>query len=1558
MPRISRNFIAGKMNKIIDQRLLPEGEYIDAMNIRMGSTENSELGVIENTKGNSALTTLSYIDGTLLSINAVCIGAIEDNANDLIYWFVHDPAFPVGSTGKLDLIVSFNVSTNILTYHVISIDNGGGVNTTLNFNPTYLINGVNILGPLLFFTEDYNQPRFINTSRNYANPIGNIDQITDEQLLVIKKPPTQSPTVQPIVTNGQQNFMDTRFLCFAYRYRYIDGEYSATSQWSQVAFIPNPFSFTIDNMLNNGMTNSCNTAVITYNSGGPLVVGIDLLFKQSQNNIIKVIEKLDKANLGIPNNTQRQYVFNNSKIFTLLSSTEILRLYDNVPRLAKAQTIMGNRLMYGNYVEGYNLIDKDGVPIKLEYSTNLITEQIGISTLIDSQGDGSFYIDYPISIPNGVSYIDLAGKDLLAGSSISVKFTISHSAFSGDTPYPTETTDAIGLDFSFFLVNDYTSVYQMASSPEFQAAIGTIANILPVYSPTPGVSTSCDGTTFTDNVNCVLPNNLDALQKVASGISAVNQPINIITSPASTTIGFQFVAMKYVDNPASPTKTVYEYYGISFTSAIFQEIGNPQSLHSNRGYEIGIVYMDEFNRSTNALVSPNNTEYVPCGYSPNQNSIQVVIPPTQIAPYWAKRYKFVIKPDTEGYEVIYTNLFFADPDTNEVWFFLEGENTKKVEVGDRLIVKSDTSGPVLSCAYATVLDKASKAADFITPAQGGSVLAGVYMKINPTSFSAVSDPNAIVAPGRKQEYASVGGNYDFLKYPMNTYMGAGFDPLHPLWEYEDYSVPAGSRIVFDWDWDRGGTGSACEHRGYLFQKTFIASRDYDNMLDWFVGDNIASTFDTGFSKDNDTKIEYIPIVAPITSKNSSICYVQFDRNAVTNQLTIQYSTGKSCTGIFNSTGRRYYITVTNSVYRSLNNIIFETEPLDALPDTFYENNLSFEIDAYGNHMGNVQNQDIATTTPAIVNTEFFNCFAFGNGAESYKIRDSIIGRGFSLGERVTSVSEQNFMEADRFADITYSGVYNAESNINKLNEFNLGLLNYKNLETSFGDIFVLDGRQTDVLVLQEDKISYVLADKNLLSDSTGGGAITSVPEVLGTQIARTEKYGISFNPESYVQWGANRYFTDVKRGAVIQLIGDSYSNEQIKVISEANMRTWFRDEFIASFNTQKLGAFDPYMNEYVLSTNNTNLPIAEKCIDCGISQTVNLYQPTALVETDYSYCVTLGQVVGDTTISWVQQFNSGGDFKVTIEYNGSVYVSPWDSASGSYTFNKDNILVEKVYITVTYTSLSLVLDIIADCPIRNTLNIVEVVLTSNVDNGQDIHTQYRYEFGSFIGPLQSNLVTFASGSSNPLVSRYNIVSGYVGTGSFPPADSGMTLISNKIPPDTFDFNTVNDKFKYLRSTTFYPNTSVGITDLLNAALLALPNYGGGNTFYSEFTVPDGVNNDYLYLIWDFRNSLPIELCYSITEVAEPRKDVCCECTNCDTECVTVSIENLSSTENCEVYFPLGQSVTCGGETTGPISIELTPSEVLSVCLSNDIVNGFEYSIVSGNAIVTITSCGC
>ena len=169
MAKIQKNFIKGRMNKSVDERLVPQGEYIDALNVRLGSTEGTEIGAVENSKGNDLIAQLNF-NGQPLSSGAKCIGAYEDGANETIYWFIHDSTFGIISpTGKLDLIVSFNTVTQTLIYHVISVSKGGlsPTETVLNFNEKYLITGVNFIDGLLFWTDYYNAPRFININLNY-----------------------------------------------------------------------------------------------------------------------------------------------------------------------------------------------------------------------------------------------------------------------------------------------------------------------------------------------------------------------------------------------------------------------------------------------------------------------------------------------------------------------------------------------------------------------------------------------------------------------------------------------------------------------------------------------------------------------------------------------------------------------------------------------------------------------------------------------------------------------------------------------------------------------------------------------------------------------------------------------------------------------------------------------------------------------------------------------------------------------------------------------------------------------------------------------------------------------------------------------------------------------------------------------------------------------------------------------------------------------------------------------------------------------------------------------
>jgi hypothetical protein len=1473
MPKFTRNFTAGKMNKTFDERVVPNGEYIDAMNIRMGSTENSEFGVIENTKGNVSLTILKF-QGTQLSVDARCIGAYEDGSIETIYWFVHDPSFPLSNTGKLDLIVSFNTNTFSLTYHVITIDNGGGVDTTLNFDPQYLITGVNKIEDLLFFTDNYNAPRSINVTRNYAIPSGAplIDAgsttgqaLLEESLLVIKKPPLEAPTVQLINTIGEQNFLEERFISFAYRYLYADGQYSATSQWSDIAFSPNGFELTVEAYLNEGMINSFNTCKVTYYTGNSLVLGIDLLFKQSESNIIKIIEKQNKADLGIPNNTTKTLTFDNSKIFTVLPEAELLRLYDNVPRFAKAQTLMGNRLMYGNYIEGYDLVSLNGQPLQLTYEANLMQDEVGTKALISSAEDSVYTIDGNHTVTNSVLRIDFANlipyvSNLIAGATIQVNLDFTHHSYTGGTQ-PTTQTGTITIPSTFTLASSYLNPFDLSQSVEFKDWIGTLANILPVYDPIPANPTSCDGGTLTDIFNCSVPiNQASGWEKRASGITAIGQPIKIIATnvpPNDTYIDLQLVAMQYEDIN-NLGNFAYEYYSITDSTVIFNRLGNARSLHSNRGYEIGIVYMDDFLRSSTALVSPYNIVYTPCSSSADKNSIQVTIPISQVAPYWATRYKFVIKPDQEGYQTVYSTLVVQDGD-NLVWFLLEGENMQKVEVGDRLIVKKDSSGPTQECLYTTVLEKISKAKSTTFP------IAGVYMRLEAGNFSSTVPPIPMVSDFEEQE----SDDKDYITRVYNNW----FDPVTLV----NYDIPQGSVIELLFYTYRQKYGGCTKRETNAAQTwlSFTANANYNDLVGWWTANQsaIMSSITAMVAADNVSMgaptfqgFYTHPSYPTCTGTGDSIL-IAIGTDASGGQY-MKMCGADACS--FKKAWAKLGFRLTRSNVEPA--FIFETLPIDALPDVFFENNLSLGITPLGEHKGTLQDQNFALGQPAVIDTGFFNCFSFGNGVESYKVRDSIVGREFNLGERVTSVSAQDYKEAHRFSDITYSGIYHPESNLNKLNEFNLGLLNYKYLESSFGYIYVLDGRETDVLCLQEDKVSYVLAGKNLLSDAGAGRALTAVPEVLGTQIARTEKYGISHNPESYVQWGADRYFTDTKKGAVIHIQGDSMQSDQLRVVSEFGMRAWFRDEFINSQTTQKLGGYDPYMNEYVLTSNDIQVPSIIECIGCGQINSFNIDnvdKPERII----SYCIKLNNCIADgnivlTTFDIALLIPSSGLITLDVTYDGT---TTSNSINGNGTisvpYSVNNPLVLELQIVITIAPNAIVtFNVDNQCQDCTEIFLVEVVITDGSNAGMFIHNQYNYTDTTipYSSPLQSNQVTFSLPSSNPLVSYYNIDAGFWGQGSFPYPGVDTNVYTNKIGIDDFVFTDPPSKFLYHTNNVFYANNPIDITTLISVATDITPLTQSGTQWKGTFTTPTLQN--FLYLIWDLRQSTAVELCFSEAEV--------------------------------------------------------------------------------------------
>jgi len=1516
MPKIQKNFIKGRMNKSVDERLVPQGEYIDALNVRLGSTEGTEIGAVENSKGNELLVQVLF-QNQALSNQAKCIGAFEDGANETIYWFIHDENNLNSSTEKVDLIVSYNVRTFALTYHVIST-------SILNFDKDYLINGVNLIGDLLFFTDNLNPPRKINITRSYLQPDVNttVDQITEQDIGVILAPPLNAPTIQQFKVGGGENYMEEILLSFAYRWQYEDGEYSAMSPFSEYAFTPGPFNFDYSNYNQEGMRNIFNSGSVNFDTGGRNVKDIDVIFKFSTSQSVNVIERFNKVNEGWLDNVEQSITFTNKKIYTTLPEEQLLRLYDNVPLKAQAQTIMGNRLMYGNYVDGYDIVNKDGADIYLDYDLELISESLSSDEITGSLSNFTYSIDGSNSVNNATATIDFGGDNVILeeGAQIGVDFSFISAGFTGDPSYPdgSEPENEFVETFLFVLQQDYSSVYEMAISPEFIAAVQEFVPI--ADNPCIGnpAGTGDQGTSLTDIFVCGAVAK-SGFSKVGFGLTSSPQGILIGASQGSTEISFTLPAIKFqeFDQTVTPPVAVvpeviaYEYLQCVSATGLYSQSSSKESLHSNRDYEIGVVYMDEYGRSSTALVDTDNTVFVPCDKSIEKNSIRVTM--NSYPPYWATKYKFVIKESKGLYRTIYSNIFFREEETGDAYYLLDGDNRDKVKDNSVLYIKSDTNGPVLNCASTKVLGFGSEAEDFLCKKDAdGNVIegtcgqpTGTYMKLKPSNFAANKPPNAFI-----ERSGGDGDDYPIVAVSVSL---ENPDAVGGGDEFIDIDIPAGSLIRIAFDANRRSRGSKCGGRKYVYDKNFVASTDYDNLHSFIIGDRIDLT--SGITSGSDDTINVVNQYDDIKGfadfsvrGSNGQSYVGFQRQDANsadgrpnnNNLFFWWSPGTPKCGSPDKRGS--YAAVGIQIERASTLTVFETEPLEANDELYYENNQTFDIEN-GYHMSGTGDfdQDQSASLPAVVDLSFFNCYTFGNGVEENFVLSGLTKPYIQLGEKVTSVSEEQYQQANRFADITYSGVFNQETNLNKLNQFNLALSNFKTLETAYGPIRKMHARQTDILTLQEDKISYVLVGKNLLSDAAAGGAITSVPEVLGTQLARIEEYGISSNPESFTSYGYDVFFTDAKRSSVIQLKGGSAKTDQLGVISQVGMRSWFRDLFTSSFETQKLGGFDPYMNEYVLSSNTSVIPQAPIERACGYTLSLqDTFNP-------YEIAVNLTTIIGDVQFD----YNVTGQVNIAIEYNGIEVVNQDVSGVGFVTFtkNQNNPTNANVVITPLEES-TYVIDF--NCPQAETITVKEIVINFSGDASLTTTTRYRWQLGVDTSPYSTNVVVLEEDG----VSLFSQSTGQSSFGALPPEGATVIMESRQNPGQTYEFDSSTDKFKYFASNSNF--NEVDIPALLPFLNTATPITGGPENYQASFNYTFSAT-DYLYLVWDLREPTPITLCYDDSSPT----DACCDCTPAATfellQCLAPGSGLTPSTEYATGPMEVGdivlaQSFGEGGDT--------------------------------------------
>lgn len=1368
MADIRRTFVGGRMNKDTDTRLLKDGEYRDALNILVLDSEGSDVGAVQNSLGNKQLTNINF------GANPICLGGFPDEATQKLYWVI-----------KSDLgcyLLEYDVRNQ--TVAKVLEDTRTGTARVLDLKETHLITAMNKIisdnssKDMLAINDDNLQPLCFNIDLAKTYGPNGFDK---EDIFLIKKPPRYAPTAFPVMVAGAGNNIEEKFLSFSYRYKYLNGEYSALSSYSNYVFYPNKFKLDYDVLDNLGMVNSYNAIRLEINTGDKRVTDIQVVVKGSNSNILYIIETFNKENEGWGNSETRSFVFSNNKIYIALPEKELYRSFDNVPLKAKAQTVIGNRLVMGNFLEGYDLIDKNNVKVKPNYNLSIISESL--------EGD-----PVPVSlstvggIANNILSIDFTGTTFKSGSKINLFLSINSIHTPASTPVLA--TKNYNENFQFLLTKNYADAAELAQDVDFIFFVTDyITNLfLTNYTITAIPDAEFESnTTFTIESYTATSISL----KTPELIYRVDEtPLDEIDNPTNTHI--ETVNWKFDTN----------------NSALFYEIGSISTVKSNRSYEIGLVYMDDFNRETTVLTQLNNTIFFPHDLALYKNKIKVTL--FSNPPAFADRYKIVVKQQKLAYHTIYATLFYLDG--SFAWIKLENDNKDKVKVGDILIFKSDTNGFVPTLTKVKVLEVKDQPKEFI----GGNVdandkdikeLPGLYMKIKlPAGISMNYIDNGFIE--EKGESASKGDGFYMWIGPFskkNTTTG----------NYEDIPITQNSRIDLNLHNNRKFDG---EWKDLDFPKTYFASKDYANMELWYNSEVGENTFP--FIHPNNGFVRGF-LKPDIHSKLRGFTYDPLG------PLFLQIRNE------FNGNGQHWsYLNGSIKIMAANGLIILETEEKKSIEeDIYYETAQTFDI-VNGLHQGNLQNQN--SVLPAVIDLDFFNCFTQSNGAESYIIKDAFNKEYLNVDLRPSAVSIEKYKAVRRYADLIYSDAYIESSNINGLNVFNTSTGNFKELDKQYGSIQKLHSRDNDILVLKEYKASKVMFEKGLIYNSDGTANVSTIDKVLGPELTYLGDNGIGKNPESFAENDYQIYYANTKQGTVSRLSIDGVTDVIYGMVD------WFRDIFRLQPNSKKLGGFDPYTKQYVISIGNE--PEKLLLLNCG-NEIIKDNQSGS-----FSYELKLNDLSGDVILNY--NITSGNATIVAL-FDGISNVVSNVTGIGNITFDRSSLVENIVLVTVTAVSETISYEISNVCPIGSELKIVSVVVNDAEDVGKN--SVNRFQWGS------SSLYNTDDVFVATPVSKFLTETGIEGVGKFPLNNSVFTVQAFKDSLSSGEFLLSEfNRIGYLVSDTIYEASDIETLlaaatylDITETTETGFYKISSGSFLFAR-TEPDQL----LYLIWDYTNRTP------------------------------------------------------------------------------------------------------
>lgn len=1131
-----------------DERLLEEGDMLDALNVTISVDGANSEGVIKNVKGTRAATALTTADAIAEGEQHEVIGSVVDNQRGFIYFFVwcEDSSYHT--------IYQYNSSTD--KYRVVFRSD------YLNFNRDSFVKAdvVNAnfqqddnLQTILYFTDNINPPRKINVDRAIAGEYNGLsDNDLDYCLNSIKAAPTREPkhifsTNEDILVNN----MKGNVFQFATQFIYKDGEESALSPYSKIAspevnsvgglqeigFGKNFFQDNIceiNTRFKSGSSSSYLADSVTIQD----VKKVRLLGRRGNEGNFFIIDEYDPYSpitrniLGVDvevyNPVTGVYKFYNEGAYSGIPTVDANKLYDNIPFKARSQSYSANRLFYGNYEEGRpntdvraNIIvqyseDKSAASQSTTSAGSAISEytldsrpSIDINFLA-AGGFSSGTEVVPAGSRTRIRFNYYPAGDLIANGSDVYAYIVNAIDSNGDSlsigfepaEFEVENGDVV-VDIIYqnevdITVNELVDAFDdLISNESFAVQFSVTNNVLT------GQVFDSSAEFYTNGMNVLLGTGSHINMTVSFSDTEQVSSTTLRLKPRISQYRFQSVITGDPNVPPDLSITSDEFSGgvtqdsldydvpltyleaLEFSSSSF---ALDSSFKAGSLHDFGVVYYDKYNRSSN--VNKIGSAYVkafPERDADERGPAAIYISITSDPPSWAERF-----------QIVYSGMSsFSDFTT----YTTGGGYPARVQDG--------TSTPPLNTRSRLVYLSLNTLDDF-QDEKGAlrrySFTEGDILRVISYDSATGSDAVSLVYPT-----ASDGTLIEFNVLGVKTFTH-GSSPLYDT-EHLDHDLPIefeGEFIVLEAPAVNtsvnGVDGNPLRYDGF----------------DWF---SITGTeYPDGEASTNNNywgKRCVVEILTPAKTASDKVYYEIGESQAI----------GVRRTGTYPSLHGPPIVTRQGDVFfrpTAAKTPFRDPELGIAYPSDHnaYDWNVSYP------HRWRYEN--IVMESPSI--SDFFES------------RDWSRGRAHSVFENSATVR--------RYNGLTFSDGYTSDVSKLSLSSFNPSLANFYDLDNRYGDLNYLgsDG-ESSMIGLQENKMSLIPLNANIIEYNSGSSNVALSADVVGKERYAAGDFGCGDNPESVLLVDGNVYFVDISRQAVLR-----YGGNGLEPISDIDMSSFFTDE--------------------------------------------------------------------------------------------------------------------------------------------------------------------------------------------------------------------------------------------------------------------------------------------------------------------------------------------------------------------------------------------------------------